>query len=264
VGGPFVDSVDPRSIAEYPNFSHTLADRPQAHRNYRDWHLERGMTAREWKDWPPVLARCYEQAHLVDAAMGRVLDALDGLGLAENTLVLYTADHGDMIAAQGGMFDKGYLMVEETERIPLAVRWPGRVPAGAVSDALVTNMDLVPTALEAAGAEVPSPMDGRSVLRLVQSPKETDWPDDVMCTHHGHGTPCFQRMLRWGKHKYVAHLADVDELYDLEADSYELANRIDDPAMKDVLAEMRSRLLGWMDRHEDTEPDALKLREEMR
>ena len=82
-----------------------------------------------------------------------------------------------------------------------------------------------------------------------------------MCQHHGHlGELHFQRMLRWGDYKYVAHLRDTDELYDLKADPYELTNRIDDPAMADVLAEMRRRLARRMVEHDDNAPFAQGLR----
>jgi len=262
VGGEFANTVDPASLPEYPSFRHTLADRPRAHRAYSERSHER-CTVSTWEEWRPVLARCYEQAHLVDSCMGRMLDKLDELGLADDTLVIYTADHGDMIGAHGGLFDKGYMMVEETERVPLAVRWPGQVPAGVVSDAFVTNMDPVPTVLEAAGAEIPAPMDARSLLGLASDPDDANWPDDVMCTSHGHGVRCFQRLLRWGDYKYVAHLGDLDELYDLGDDPYEMTNRVDDPAMKEVLAEGRERLVRRMDEYEDDEPDSRRLLDEM-
>jgi len=255
VGEPFAGSIDPASIPEYPNYAHGLADRPQMHRDFRDrW------TRRTWEQWAFVLARCFEHVRQVDAALGRVVDALEELHLADDTLLVYTADHGDILGAHGGTFDKGALMVEETERIPLAVRWPGRIAPGQRSDALLTHMDIVPTVLEAAGAEIPPETDGRSLLPLAQDPA-ADWRDDLMCQHHGHlGELRFQRMLRWGDCKYVAHLRDSDELYDLKADPYELTNRIDDPAMADVLAEMRRRLARRMIEHDDNAPFAQGLR----
>ena len=192
-----------------------------------------------------------------------MVGTLDRLGLAESTLVFYTADHGDAIASHGGVFDKDSLMVEETERIPLAVRWPGRVPPGVASDRLVTHMDIVPTLLEAAGADAPSPVDGRSLLPLVESAvRRTDasWPDDLLCQHHGHGHPCFQRLVCHGLWKYVAHLDDLDELYHLERDPFELRNCAEDPAMADVLRDLRHRLGRLMDTFADTAPDAQRLR----
>jgi len=259
VGAPFANSIDPQAIPEYPNFAHALDDRPQMHQRFRDGRHEHG-NLHTWEDWQPTVARCYEHVTQVDAALGRVLDALDRLGLGGNTLVVTTADHGDVGGAQGGVFDKGSLMVEETQRIPLAVRWPGIVRPGQVSDALVTHMDIVPTVLEAAGAEIPAETDGESLVRLLRTPPRAPWRDDLMCEHHGHGHHAFQRLLRWRNYKYVAHLTDIDELYDLAKDPYELRNLIDDPSMADVLREMRDRLARWMAEHDDDAPFAQGLR----
>src|SRR5690606_34475464 len=143
---------------------------------------------------------------------GTVIDTLDRLGLSENTLVIYTADHGDAIGSHGGVFDKGSLMVEETMRVPLAIRWPGVIEEGSVSEALVTNMDLVPTVLDAAGASIPEGLDGESLVNLVRDPFDTPWREDLMCEHHGHGVKLFQRHLRWQEYKYVAHQNDIEEL----------------------------------------------------
>jgi len=262
VGAPFADSVDPCSIPEYPSFGADLTGRPEFHRQFRDSRRRRAVL-QSWEDWQPVVARCYEHATQVDAAMGQVLEALDRLGLAENTIVFYTSDHGDAIGSNGGVFDKDSLMVEETSRIPLAIRWPGHVPAGVVSDQLITHMDIVPTILEAAGADLPDPMDGRSMVDLVQRPGQAAWREDLMCQHHGHGAPHFQRLLRHGNYKYVAHLDDRDELYDLSRDPYELDNLLDDPSMQGVLANMRERLCRAMGECSDNSPDALLLQRQM-
>ena len=221
VAAPFAGSVSPEAIPEYPSFRHTLADRPEMHRSFRD-SRHRAATIHTWDEWRHVVARSYEHAVQVDTAFAGILDALEALGLADNTLVCYTADHGDAIASHGGVFDKDSLMVEETGRIPLAVRWPRAARSGASSDALVTHMDIVPTILEAAGVTEPPPMDGRSLLPLVRSGvQDPMWREDLLCQHHGHGHPCFQRMLRHGSYKYVAHLDDRDELYDLARDPWD-------------------------------------------
>ena len=258
VSAPFAGSIDPRAIPEYPSFSTSLEGRPRFHRAFRNDRRSRAAI-QTWEEWQPIVARCYEHATQVDAALGRVVETLERLGLAENTIVIYTADHGDAIGSNGGVFDKDSLMVEETLRIPLAVRWPGHVPADIVSESLVTHMDIVPTVLEAAGAEIPSPMDGRSMLDLIQHPDTAPWREDLMCQHYGHGTPHFQRLLRHGDYKYVAHLDDTDELYDLKRDPFELENLVDEPDMQDVLADMRERLCRQMALYNDDGHEAQKL-----
>ncbi|MBL7222384.1 MAG: sulfatase-like hydrolase/transferase [Candidatus Brocadiae bacterium] len=258
VAEPFAGTIEPRDIPEYPSFAHDLADRPEQHRRFAKSRREHSV-AKTWEDWQPVVARSYEHATQVDAALGRVLDTLDRLGLADNTLVFYTADHGDAIGSHGGVFDKDSLMVEETERIPLAVRWQGRAPAGVQTRRLATHMDLVPTLLDAGGAQMPQPLDGRSLVPLVQHPHDTPWPDDLLCQHHGHGHPCLQRMVRCGPYKYVAHLDDLDELYDLRQDPYELRNCIADPSLADVRKDMQERLRRLTAECDDNAPDVQRL-----
>jgi arylsulfatase A-like enzyme len=193
-------------------------------------------------------------------AIGQVVDALRRLRLLENTLVIYTSDHGGALASNGGLVDKGWLMVEETVRIPLAVRWPGQVPGGVVRDEFVTNMDLVPTVLEAAQAERPSPMDGKSLLRLLRQRGQVDWREDILLEHHGHYREHhFQRQLRCGRYKYVAHLHDLDELYDVTQDPYELTNLASLSRMEGVLKDMRERLHRQMALHDDDSPWAQQL-----
>jgi len=259
VAEPFANTVRPADIPEYPNFAHDLSDRPESHRRFRDSRDEHGGL-RTWDEWRPVVARCYEHVTQVDAALGIVLDTLDRLGLDE-TLVFYTADHGDAIASHGGVFDKDSLMVEETERVPLAVRWPGQIAPGSTRDQLVTQMDLVPTLLDAAGAAGSEPMDGRSLLGILAD-ADAPWREDLLCEHHGHGHPCFQRMLRHGPWKYVAHLGDTDELYDLSRDPCEGTNLAEDRSRRGVLADMQRRLAGQMEAFGDGGDDASRLRKE--
>jgi arylsulfatase A-like enzyme len=262
VAAPFANTVDPRSIPPYPSFGHTLRDRPAHHRLFHD-QITQNTGMRTWDDWQPVVARCYEHIALVEHALTTMLETLDRLGLADNTLVLYSADHGDIIGAHGGMFDKGWLMVEETMRIPLLMRWPQQIASGVRSHALLSNLDLVATIRDAVGAPADRG-DGTSLLPLAHAPDAAVWRDDLMLESHGHyGDRVFQRMLRWRNWKYVAHLDDRDELYDLDDDPYELHNRSLDPAAQEIRRALQARLLTQMDRFDDDAPDAQRLRAQL-
>ncbi len=254
---PFVDNVNPDSIPEYPSYRQTYEGLPLTYESCRRrWTSE--AEPRPWAFWQPALARCYEQVMLVDAAFGDVLDTLDEMGLAEDTLVIMTADHGDLIASHGDLFNKDCLMVEETTRIPMALRWPKGIAAGSTSQALVSNLDLVPTVLAAAGADQQN-LDGQSLLDLARDPHQPG-RDSLMCEHHGgFRLEHFQRMLRWQNYKYVAHLDDYDELYDLSEDPYELNNLVWDPGHGDVLHEVRGHLLNQMRSYQDNARDARRL-----
>ncbi len=145
-------------------------------------------------------------------------------------------------------------------RIPLAVRWPRRAAAGSSTAALVSNLDIVASIRDLVGASTNSG-DGTSLLPLLQAPDAVAWREDLMLESHGHYRQwVFQRMLRWRNWKYVASLDDRDELYDLQADPYELQNRVDDPTLEELRREMRARLLRQMERPDDSAPDARRLR----
>ena len=142
-------------------------------------------------------------------------------------------------------------MPEEMVRIPMALRFPGRIPAGQVSDELVSNVDLVPTLVDAAGTGLGHEMDGQSLLRLGSGETE-DWREDLMCETHGFVEPHVGRLLVTDRYKYVFNEGAKDELYDLERDPYELVNLADDPQHSDVLSDMKTRLSEWMRRTDDT------------
>jgi len=259
VAEPYANTVNPADLPEYPNFRNDLAHRPAHHRDLLDYRIGLGRSP-NWEDWQPILARCHEHSTLVDAAIGQVVDRLEELSVLDNTLIIYTADHGGAVASNGGLVDKGWLMIDETVRIPMAIRWPNQVASGESTDKFVSNMDLVPTVLEAAGAILPTPIDGTSLLALSKQPSEATWRESLMLQHHGHYSKAhFQRQLRHGEYKYVAHLDDQDELYHITQDPYELENLIDQAHIDAILQEMRHRLVEQMSVHDDNAPDAKRL-----
>jgi arylsulfatase A-like enzyme len=253
----FADLYDPETIPEYGSFRDDLTGKPDL------YHVEHNLglgvggrihipSALPWSEWRKTLARAYAQTTLVDAAGGRILDTLDALGLAGDTLVIWTTDHGDALACHGGHFDKASYLPEEMMRVPMAIRFPGRIPAGQRSDALVSLVDVAPTILDAAGLAFHDPVHGTSLLPLAAG--EVDgWREDLMCDSHGHFDHQVARVLYAGRHKYVANQGHLHELYDLEADPYELENLIDDPEHQGVLDDMRARLQAWQERTQDPE-----------
>ena len=152
-----------------PNFSHDLKGRPDHHKAYRDSWKPLGLDDTGWR---LMTQRSLEQAALVETAMLRVVETLDRLGLAENTLVIMTADHGDAVGSNGGVANKGGLMVEETLRVPLIMRGPG-IAKGRTCEQVVTNLDLAPTLLGAAGVEVSTDLHGQSLTPLLAGRADT-------------------------------------------------------------------------------------------
>ena len=186
------------------------------------------------RDAHTLQAAYYAMIELIDDQVGRVLDALGESGQADDTLVIFTSDHGEMLGDHG-LIQKGCRFYEGLVRVPLILSWPGTIGAGRESDALVELTDLAPTLLEAAGEPVPEWMQGRSLLPMSTGaavPLDRH-RDAVWCEYFDAlDAPDATRatMYRRGRHKLVVyHGHGLGELYDLERDPGEFDNLWDDP-----------------------------------
>jgi len=182
----------------------------------------------------------------VDESVGRVLKFLDDEGLADDTIVVYSADQGFYLG-EHGWFDKRWIF-EESLRAPLLVRWTGVGKPGTSSRRLVSNLDFAETFLEAAGLSIPPEMQGRSLVPLLKGQDPPDWrtsfyydyyeypvPHRVR-PHHGVVTDRFKLVHFEGP--------DLDEweLFDLQADPREMRNAIADPAHAGVVEELKREM----------------------
>ena len=245
----FADRINPADIPKYPSFDEDLSQKPWRYRVQRDLRCQHRAFERwpEWETWQTVLARCYAAGLQTDAAIGRVADCLDETGLAESTLFIVTADHGDGIAAHGAGWDKYSSFTEEVARIPLVMRHPSTIPAGTRIDTPVSLLDVTQTICTAASAAVdhPLPMDGDDLIAMTNG-KATR--DTLICDHFGHsGDVSFQKILYQDGWKYVACWGDGDELYDLTNDPFELTNRIADGTLMDRKHAMRRQIIDHLE-----------------
>jgi len=252
----YADRYRPEDIPEYPSFRDDLKNKPEIYKSETNYGISRDKKIIQpnplpWSEWQKVMQLCYGQISLVDDAGGRILDTLDELGLTDNTIVIWASDHGDAVACHGGHFDKKSYMPEEMVRIPMAVRYPKEIPAGQVSQALVSNIDLAPTFLDAAGTEFTEAADGRSLLSLARG-EDADWRQSLMCETHGHLEDHLGRLVVTDQYKFVGNRDDMDELYDLHADPYEMDNLIDDSDQQGTLTDMKSELRGLQERSGDS------------
>ena len=194
------------------------------------------------RDARTLQAAYYAMIELIDDQVGRVLDALHASGQADDTLVIFTSDHGEMLGDHG-LIQKGCRFYEGLVRVPLILSWAGRIRAGRQSDALVELTDLAPTLLEAAGEPVPEWMLGRSLLPIGSGAAPLDrHRDAVWCEYFDAlDAPDATRatMYRRGRYKLVVyHGHGLGELYDLERDPGEFDNLWDDPAHAGVKADL--------------------------
>lgn len=245
---PYASLYPPERIPPWPSFPDPLVGKPyiQAQQR-RTW----GVDGWSWERWAPIVSRYLGVVRLLDDQIGRILAALDDLGLTDNTLVIYTTDHGDMCGGHG-MIDKHYVMYDDVTHVPLMLRWPGRVAAGAVCDAFVSHsVDLAATLCDVAGIPAPKTFQGHSLMPLLAG-DSSGARDDIYATYFGNQFGLYsQRMVRDARWKYVYNATAEDELYDLDADPGEIHNRAPDPGSANELARLRQRLVAWMKATDD-------------
>ena len=184
----------------------------------------------------------------VDDNIGRVLDWLDETGLAKNTVVLYSSDQGFYLGDHG-WFDKRF-MYEESFRMPLMVRWPGRIKAGSKCEALTSNLDFGETFLDIAGVDIPSDMQGVSLTPLFDKPAAKNWRDSLYYHYYEfYGNRRSAHMVR--RHYGVRtdrfkliHFYNLGEweLYDLEKDPREMKSVYADPEYASVVKKLTSEV----------------------
>ncbi|MGC9360262.1 MAG: sulfatase-like hydrolase/transferase [Anaerolineae bacterium] len=245
---PYASLYPPASIPPWPSFPDPLVGKPyiQAQQR-RTWGLE-GWT---WEQWAPIVSRYLGVVRLLDDQIGRILTALDELGLAENTVVIYTTDHGDMGGGHG-MIDKHYIMYDDVTHVPLIIRWPGYARASVTSDAFVSHsVDLAATICDIAGVPAPATFQGQSLLPLLAG-DTSQARRDILSTYFGNQFGLYsQRMVRDKRWKYVYNATAEDELYDLANDPGELHNLALAPESAAELARLRRRLVEWMEEIDD-------------
>jgi choline-sulfatase len=205
------------------------------------------------KMWQALRWGYYRLIEKVDAEIGKVLASLKAAGLEENTLIVFTADHGECAGAHG--FNQKTVFYEESARVPLMVSVPGQ-RVGRVSEKLInTGTDLLPTMLDFAGVPRPAKLSGASLRPLALGQPVPAWRDDVVVQNNmsqtfpvaGNVPTTEGRMIRTDRYKYCVyvHGQNRESLVDLEKDPGEMHNLARDPAQRETLLAMRERLRRW-------------------
>lgn len=253
--GPFVappeywEKFDSTDIPQPPNYNASVAGKPAMQQLQRQQNGDA-----PWEERMGWWSRFYGCNSYIDREIGRVLDAVERYH-GEDTAIVYTSDHGDMMGAHG-LLTKGPMMYEEITNVPFIVCLPGG-PEGAVSEALVSQIDLLPTLLDLAGIEQPETMHGQSLLPVLRDP-EFRLHEHVFVSfnrfainHDQFGGFYPIRCVRDERHKLAINLFDQDELYDLVEDPYETENLIDDPAYASIRNHLHELIVAEMERIRD-------------
>ena len=232
----FHSMYDPANIGEMPNYTVHFTDKPRRvieRVNYYElWNLPEEMIRRS-------IAAYYGFVSYLDHCVGRIIEGLEKQGLREDTLVIYTSDHGEMLY-KNGVCEK-HTFFEDAVRIPLIFSQPGGLPEGLVSDALVSNIDLLPTVLKMHDITVPSFVEGKDLSPTFRG---DEVQDQVFAEYYHSLDPC--RMVREKRYKYIHTEEDICELYDIENDPLESINLAWYPKYAGRIARMEKLALeGW-------------------
>lgn len=223
-----------------------LDDKPPQHAAHREMHAKTNhesvidMYSPDEKDIARMRRHYYAKITTVDEQLGRVIDALEGRGFLDNSLLLFCSDHGELLGDHWMAYK--WLMYDPIVHVPLIVRDARGARAGEETDDLVSLMDLGPTILAAAGVEAPSYLEGRSLLTYMEGPGEDFAPREwVYCEDN------YQLMMRGERYKLVYYIGqDQGELYDLERDPHELWNLWDSIEHRQLQSDLLSHLLRWL------------------
>ena len=205
------------------------------------YHRHDGATRRDLREAKAV---SFGMVSFLDDAIGTTLDTLERLGVLDDTLVVFTSDHGHFLG-EHGLVAKGPFHYEDLIRVPMLAAFGDRLPRGTTSDAIQSLVDLAPTFLDAAGlADTPRAMQGESRLSDWADPAAVGRDHAIVENHHNASDAVHLRTLVTARHKLTVYRGRTwGELFDLEDDPGERRNLFDDPAHAGLRASMMERLV---------------------
>lgn len=227
------------------------------------------LTDRQRKQWnyQQFMAHFMATLKSQDDNIGRLLHYLDEKGLAENTIVVYTSDHG-FFMGEHGWFDKRF-MYEPAIRVPWIIRYPGQVKAGSRSDDWIINIDNAPTVLDLVNLPVPSDMQGRSAVALLKGNTPPDWQKSYYYHYYEFAPPHWvvpHYGIRTEKYKLISYYTINEwELFDLEKDPDEIESLFEwsgykvNPAYEDISQDLVKQLKQLRSKYKDTTGKPVKL-----
>ncbi len=231
------ERYDPTRLPRPPSFGDDLTDRPALYRR-----IQQVWQALDWPQAAEATTCYYALCSLLDDLIGGLLAELETLGLAENTVVVFTSDHGDYLGAHR-LFLKGVPAFDEAYRVPLILAGAG-IPAGQQIDQVVSALDLPPTLMDLLLGQ-PFAGHGRSLAPLLAG-QPVAWPDEAYAEMQGQRFAYQQRVVWYESWKYVFNTFDEDELYNLATDPHELHNLAADPGQRSTLEAMARRMWQWV------------------
>ena len=239
VSSQFAGTIDPGKLPVPSTMNDTRSNTPYADYIWQIDDLEKQFMGL-------IHARYYELVQEVDHHIGRILDKLDGLGLADRTLVIFTTDHGEMLGDHG--LTQKFVPYEASIRIPFIMRLPGKIPAGRVVSNPVNSIDILPTVCDYLGIDIPD-QEGQSLRPLVEE-KDTRSPYTFSEFDYGWQRSSLLTSSEW-KYVWTVDPDQVDMLFHLAEDPNETTNLIGrNPKRakyRSVVKDIRAEMQGWME-----------------
>ena len=237
--------------------------------NMPDFNPPKSLTDRQRKQWnyQKFMSNFLATLRSQDENVGRLLDFLDKNGLADNTIVVYTTDHGFFLGDHG-WFDKRF-MYEQALRVPWMIRYPGHVKPGSVSKEWVVSIDNAPTALDLVGLPVPANMQGKSLVPILRGHATSNWRTSMYYHYYEFAPPHWvlpHYGIRTERYKLISYYTVNEwELFDLEKDPAEMENLFEwsgykvNPAYEPVVNDLVGKLKQLRKQYKDTTGKPVKL-----
>jgi uncharacterized sulfatase len=189
----------------------------------------------------------------IDDAIARIIETLKQTGQYDNTLIVYTTDHGELLGDHG-LWNKGPFHYEQAIRVPLIIKWPQQKYKGAQIDAIVSLVDIAPTVMATCGVDIEGEADGKD-LALLASGEKNKLHDFVMLHHVDDPEKIRLKTVVTKRHKLTFYYGDYafGELYDLQNDPWEIKNEWNNEAMQGIKAELLSLFIKHSERLERRE-----------
>ena len=273
---------DPNEMVLPENFEHDMENDPRRHPKYRLMALGiRKRRNRTPDDWKREIASYLAKVTLIDCYVGEVMDELERQGMMDDTVVVFTSDHGCMLGEHRMLGKEG--MPEKSIKVPMMIRIPGMTENGGVVEAPFSHIDLVPTLLEAMGREVPDTLPGKSWFPFLSGIEPEEPQRDVMVQWNGpSGKSAFWKLWQtitedigpyWNGPnlveiaqiwtdpvrtiitadgwKYTHSTLGYHELFNLRKDPGELENLAGESAYDDVIADLQAKIEKWQEHTND-------------
>ncbi len=248
----YLDMYDLDDVPLPASYEDALADKPRVYRRMRDMRWGQ-LSEREVREG---IRHFWAMCTYLDEQFGRLLQALDRTGQADNTLVLYCSDHGDY-CGDHGLFCKGIPCFRGAYHVPAVVRWPNGVAApGRRVTELVSLADFAPTFTELAGGRPDESLVGRSLVPFLRNERPAGWREAIHTQCDGVELYYTQRSVTTKDFKYVFNGFDLDELYDLRNDPDEMNNLADSPEHQQIKREMVRRMWRFAYEQQDSATNA--------